>query len=310
MIAIGNCTMLAALLLVALVAFLGCQFSCPACLNSLGPQEEFERTVELSAPMAPGQELSAKTHNGYIAVSGAEAGECKAVVTIRARAGTQKRAKELAEATKASLESGNGKLVLKVDKPKLDTAWGRESICCDFQAAVPVRTPLELESHNGKITVERMEADVQATTHNGRLAARNVRGELCLKSYNGAIDVEQASGKLHGTSHNGHIHCREVAGGIHLESYNGKVEVTCAKDSPKACDIAIKSHNGAIDLALPVDASASARLAAHNGRIHTDLPMNIVGEIGKQSVKGTIGEGKGRLELESYNGSVRIRQAG
>jgi hypothetical protein len=38
--------------------------------------------------------------------------------------------------------------------------------------------------------------------------------------------------------------------------------------------------------------------------------MNIVGEIGKQSVKGTIGEGKGRLELESYNGSVRIRQAG
>jgi hypothetical protein len=48
--------------------------------------------------------------------------------------------------------------------------------------------------------------------------------------------------------------------------------------------------------------------STHNGSVHTDLPVTVVGKVSKNELKGTIGAGQGgKLHLETYNGSIRIR---
>ena len=58
---------------------------------------KYERTVDLSAPCAARALFTGRTHNGFIDVAGADVTECKVRATIRARASTPARAKELAE---------------------------------------------------------------------------------------------------------------------------------------------------------------------------------------------------------------------
>ncbi len=67
------------------------------------------------------------------------------------------------------------------------------------------------------------------------------------------------------------------------------------------------THNGSIDLTTPPDLSARIAASTHNGSIKSDLPITVSGEIGKTRVSGTIGTGEGKVELETHNGSIRIR---
>ena len=50
------------------------------------PLEKFERTQELSGPIAAGATLTATTHNGSIRVTGGDVSECKVIAKITTRA--------------------------------------------------------------------------------------------------------------------------------------------------------------------------------------------------------------------------------
>ena len=67
------------------------------------------------------------------------------------------------------------------------------------------------------------------------------------------------------------------------------------------------TYNGGIELMTPPDFSASVQTSTRNGAIKTDLPISVVGKVGRNYLDGTIGSGDGRLCLEAYNGSIEIR---
>jgi hypothetical protein len=67
------------------------------------------------------------------------------------------------------------------------------------------------------------------------------------------------------------------------------------------------THNGSIELATPPGYSAQVKASTHNGSINTDLPITVTGKVSKSKLTGTIGEAEGQLNLETYNGSIRIR---
>jgi len=47
--------------------------------------------------------------------------------------------------------------------------------------------------------------------------------------------------------------------------------------------------------------------STHNGSINTDLPITVTGKVSKSKLTGTIGNGDGKLYLETHNGSIRLR---
>jgi DUF4097 and DUF4098 domain-containing protein YvlB len=66
--------------------------------------------------------------------------------------------------------------------------------------------------------------------------------------------------------------------------------------------------NGSITLDLPADMSTDLRADTVNGDITTDFPIAVSGRIDRRSLRGTIGGGGRSLELQTVNGSVKLRR--
>jgi DUF4097 and DUF4098 domain-containing protein YvlB len=251
--------------------------------NMLG---KYERTVELSAPLSPGSTFAAKTHNGEIAIHGADVTECSVTAKIVTRARTDEEAEELSDQVSVTLVPSGNRLTARIDKP---TRLINKSVSVSYDIYIPNETNLELTTHNGAIRVSDIEGHVNATTHNGKTIAENVAGMTIL------------------TTHNGSVNCRNITGDSKLHTHNGGVDVIYSETAPSVCDISIVTHNGSIGFTAPPNFSARVDASTHNGSVHTDLPITVSGKVSKKNLTGTIGAGEGNLHLETHNGSIKIR---
>ncbi len=247
---------------------------------------KYERKVQLSSPMAFGSTFTAETHNGSITINGSSVTDCSLLATITARAGTQQEAKELAEQVQVILQPSGDKLAVKIEKPQFMVG---KSVGVDLVAVVPNQTSPVLATHNGTIRIANINGKTRATAHNG------------------PITTEQLSGTVNLSTHNGQITCTEIAGEVRLRTHNGGVNAVHSKMAPGPISVNIITNNGDIDFTSPPNLSASVELSTHNGSIKTELPITVVGQIDRRTLKGTIGAGAGRLHLETHNGSIRIR---
>ncbi|MBW8035377.1 MAG: DUF4097 family beta strand repeat protein, partial [Planctomycetes bacterium] len=68
----------------------------------------------------------------------------------------------------------------------------------------------------------------------------------------------------------------------------------------------IVSDRGDINFAPPPGFTGQIDLAVESGTIETDLPISIEGEISNKRIKGTIGQGNGKLHIENHRGSIKI----
>ncbi len=269
-------------LLCLLLIAAGCCFN----IGSCAMRAKYERTVQLSAPLSPGSGFAAQTHNGSITITGADVTDCNLTATIIARATTEEDAKKLAERTTIKLEPFGDKLTAKIDKP---TFLMNQSVSVSLDVQVPNQTDLELTTHNGSIRITNITGRLNGTTHNGKVTA------------------EQISGTVELRTHNGSVICREVSGDTQLKTHNGSVKLYYSEAAPSVCNISLITYNGSIDLTTPSNFSGEVDASTHNGSIRTDLPITVVGKVSKTKLTGTIGAGRGKLHLETHNGSIRIK---
>jgi len=232
-------------------------------------KEKYERTEHLSAPVPAEGILDIETDVGSVNVIGADVTDCNVTATICAKAFTEKEAKELAEQVKLKLEPAGKILTVRVEKPLSRRC--KRSISIDFEVTVPKQTGLQLESDVGKIRISDIAGRIEAKT-----------------------DV-------------GEITCREISGDIDLKTDVGEVEVVYSKTAPAARDVVISTDVGGIDFTAPPDFSAAVDIATDVGAIKTDKPIALMGEISKNRLKGTIGNGEGKLRLTTDVGSIKIR---
>lgn len=255
-------------------------------IGSCAMQAKYERTVQLSTPLSPGATFAAQTHNGSITINGADVADCNLTGAIVARAATEEEAEELAEKTNIRLEPAGNGLTAKIEKPHLK--WN-QSVSVSLDVKVPNRTDLELLTHNGEVGIANITGRLDATTHNGKVTAEKVSGTTALKT------------------HNGSVVCMEISGDTQLRTHNGSVKVHYSQAAQPGCDISVVTHNGGIEFAAPPGFSAQVEASTHNGSVSTDLPITVVGKVSKNELKGTIGTGQGKLQLETHNGSIKIR---
>ena len=77
--------------------------------------------------------------------------------------------------------------------------------------------------------------------------------------------------------------------------------------------MSFRTVNGSITVELPEGAGAEVRAQTLHGRIETDFPvtvMHVKRRFVGDKLEGTIGKGGLLLELETVNGSIRVRRAG
>ncbi len=286
-------TILMAVVLAGLIGISGCI-----------PLVKFERTQELSGPIAPGALLAATTHNGAIRVTGGEVSECKVIAKITTKADTQENAKKLSDLVKVRLETNAGGTVVVIDKPeKLVNKY----VGVELTITLPSDVSLKLKTHNGEVKVVNIKGNVEVRTHNGSVNARDVGGGGFMTTHNGKVSCSNVKGKLKLRTHNGQIRCDGVAGDINVRTHNGSAKVAYGEGAGGVINGHMETHNGSVEFKAPAGLSVKLEARTHNGSVHTSLPITVIGEVKKNRLKGTIGSGEGKLFLKTHNGSINIK---
>lgn len=229
------------------------------------PRFSATKTVDYSLPIAGVQRLGCSTHNGGITVIGdAAATEILLHAEITARAGSQADADALLHLLDVRRDVEGGVLTVLGTGPRSD--WTTASVF-SFTITVPPRTTVALESHNGELRLQGLDADVQVETHNGGIHG-DVGGE-----------------RLTATTH------------------NGEVRLTL-RGQPREANV--ETHNGEVTIDLPQPADLRIDADTHNGQVHCDRPLDGASKA-RNRLAGRLGAGSGALRVSTHNGDIVLR---
>jgi hypothetical protein len=131
--------------------------------------------------------------------------------------------------------------------------------------------------------------ELDASTVNGNVLARDLPADAELTSVNGDIEVE-AGGVAHATTVNGSIRAS-----LGRADWKDRVEFTTV--------------NGSVAVTLPATANADLEATTVNGSIDSDFPITIHGRMNPRTLHGRIGEGGRDLKLTTVNGGITIRKS-
>ena len=124
------------------------------------------------------------------------------------------------------------------------------------------------------------------------------------RTVNGEVDAESLQGNVEGHSVNGSI--RLVTTGVALATtVNGSINATMGR-ADWTGEASFKTVNGEITLKLPAAANTELNAQLVNGRIKSDLPVTVSGQVEPRRLQGTIGTGGRQLAISTVNGSISL----
>jgi DUF4097 and DUF4098 domain-containing protein YvlB len=150
---------------------------------------------------------------------------------------------------------------------------GSNSGSVKYEVIVPVGTRLNsVETVNGNISITGISGEVVAESVNGDLDVRDLSNDVSLSTVNGRIDAEFA--RLEGQQR------------VKVETVNGRVIINLPEDAD--VEISADTLNGGID-------GSDFGLETDKGFVGSDL-------------KGKIGSGAARINIDTVNGAIKIRR--
>jgi hypothetical protein len=226
--------------------------------------DEWTRTYTLS----PGGELQIVGGVGVIDVQGGTG----ATVDVRAervvKAASNDAAAPLVSRVRISEDIAPEKIVLRTEG--LGGILIGVDVEVNFHVTVPASTRLRLRTAGGDISLTNLDGVVVASTTNGNLVGKALRG------------------------------------GVDARSTNGSVTMDLAAISRDPVDL--RAVNGSITLTVPRDANANIEANATNGALDTaDLPIELTGEQTRRRARGRLNDGGTPVELTVTNGDIHIR---
>ncbi len=189
--------------------------------------------------------------NGGISVIGENRSDVSVRACIQAWAGSDEAAQKIVRDIK--IETGSS--VYASNTPD-NSNWG-----VTFEVRVPLRTNLKLSAHNGGITIDNVDGNIEFETENGGVGLANLAGDVKGKTRNGGVSV-----KLSGTSWNGN--------GLDVETKNGGLNISL--DENYAANFETGTVNGGIRsdikaLQVPKKKDDENGWYQRNQRINTSL---------------------------------------
>ncbi|HEU4720800.1 MAG TPA: DUF4097 family beta strand repeat-containing protein [Gemmatimonadaceae bacterium] len=201
--------------------------------------------------------------NGGIRVFGWDGDSVKVTARLQAEGRSDADARDRLSRVRV-LADGRG---VRAEGPSMDYDYGGWSV--SYYAFVPRRFDLDLEAHNGGLSVDGVSGKLDLRTHNGGLRLSAVGGDVHARTQNGSLHVELTGNRWDGT-------------GLEAETRNGSVR-----------------------LAVPEPYAALLETGTVNGSIRTDIPVTLSGRISRQ-LSIPLGGGGRTIRATTTNGSVTI----
>lgn len=246
-------------------------------------------------PFAAGGEIVIESTNGRIVVEAWDRPDVRVQITREVRAGGDEEAKRLLHDLKADVTVHPGEIRIESIYPKKHKVVGFwalvgqsvRSANIHYYLQVPRETSLDLSTTNGAIRVRAVEGKVDLSTTNGDVDASGVRGTLGARTTNGEVRLARIEGAADAVTTNG-----SVAVEMAVLANGGKMQM--------------ETTNGNIALTLPREIRANLDAETTNGRVNINYKLTTEGVITSKSIRGTIGGGGVRIELQTTNGNIDV----
>jgi lia operon protein LiaG len=192
--------------------------------------------------------------------------------------------------------------------------------------ATHVTADLRLNASSARVTVNGTKGNLVAGTGSGAVEVRGASGDaVTIEAGSGGLSVTDVSGKrlsintgsggvtasgltsddLEIDVGSGSIRAEDVrAPRTKIDAGSGGVHIAFA--SPvKSLDV--NAGSGGVTISLPGAVNAEVDIETGSGGIDTDFPVT-VNRMERNRLRGQIGDGSGRIHIESGSGSVHLRK--
>jgi lia operon protein LiaG len=191
--------------------------------------------------------------------------------------------------------------------------------------ASDVNANLSLDAASANITAERVRGalnidtgsgDVKVTTVEGDLNIDTGSGNVELAGATGDVDVDTGSGDVTGSgvkasnlkldTGSGNITMSQIQSpAISLETGSGDIELGLLSDTD---DLSVDTGSGNVTIRLPADFGSAIDVETSSGEVDTDVAITVTRRSESRLV-GRIGDGQGRMTIETGSGNVTLHGA-
>ncbi|MFQ5537102.1 MAG: DUF4097 domain-containing protein [Gemmatimonadota bacterium] len=194
----------------------------------------------------------------------------------------------------------------------------------DVEAA-GVAASLSLEAGSGEVRARDVTGDVNIDTGSGEVDASEIRGSLRVDTGSGSVEVEGVRGRevlldtgsgrveaqgieadrVKVDTGSGSVTLEEVAApDIYVDTGSGSVEIEMLRDVEQ---LVVDTGSGSVTLYAPDDLGARVEVDTGSGGIDVDWPLRAFSK-GRDHLKGEVGDGDGKILIDTGSGSVRLRR--
>ena len=188
----------------------------------------------------------------------------------------------------------------------------------DGELVVDARSaPVTASGTRGALSIDVGSGTVQVSDAQGDLSVETGSGSVELSRFRGgALSIDTGSGDVTGTglesaelsveTGSGDIRLSGVAAPtLSLETGSGAVTAELRQD---IASLEVGTGSGDIAIRAPASLGATVELETASGDIETDFPLQVTRR-GRDHVTGTIGDGKGTIEIETGSGGISLLKA-
>ena len=128
-----------------------------------------------------------------------------------------------------------------------------------------------------------------------------------VETVNGGVNISGVSGNVVAESVNGGVDVTDLAGDAKLSTVNGSIDAEFSRLEGQQ-SVKAETVNGRITIKLPADADVKVSADTLNGGINgRDFELETDKGFVGSDLNGNIGGGSARLNIDTVNGSIKIR---
>jgi DUF4097 and DUF4098 domain-containing protein YvlB len=133
------------------------------------------------------------------------------------------------------------------------------------------------------------QTNLEATTENGGISAREIQGKMDFEATNGGI------------------HLTDVGGNVHARTTNGGVTADLSGTTWKGQGLDLQTTNGGATVYVPRGYNAQLETGTTNGGMRVDFPITVRGSLNRD-ISTQLGSGGPLVRVITTNGGVHIAE--
>ncbi len=191
-------------------------------------------------------------------------------------------------------------------KRKPGLGFSRSNLILDIEIPKRYDRNLELNSSSGNISLPDLELEnLYVDMSSGDLSIENLTvRNFIFKSSSGKLTankIDSSESRLNLSS--GSVVIDSFTGDLDVKMSSGDLEVMYTDFNNR---ISVDSSSGDIVIALPKDANFELEAEVSSGKIICEYPITILGGQDRDQLKGTVGSGVNRINVETSSGDISI----